>query len=758
MELRGQWKPLKDLPKRPMTLFIDLHSVLSRLSKKASLVSTPDRNGVGYYEVLYFETDMVFAIVAIKGETNEIVVSMPLPPDISTRLPEISPSSWGYELECWEYFDAIASGLNSLTHLWESSTLKTREEMLKISKIARNWRRSLRCAVCSDVIPLDEIESVDEGEYDLFGTRLRVGTDGGAVVRPPGIQCSSCVSRAWKGLDSFKDLELWALSPDDAEVFRSYGIPASFLRDVAAEKGEGFRFSSFDADEISKLFKLGVKPSLITQWLETSVPFKLVEAILGERSAAAPLRDYDDEWLLPSERSHERRDWERRFEDAHGPEDWPAVARDLVRRGVRFSTLADWLSTGLDATAVVKFCSLGLSPEDFGSMYGDWTDWNLDSEDYMAWVSSVVSAAKRLPEDVLELDDSLPVDYGTWCEVGITDPGEALAWIQAGFSPSLVTKDGVDPYVQVGLTVEGASAIRNAWSRRLPRDWDPDPLELGDHLSALEEEIGNSEVGDLSDWLVLPTDLIKPTRVRGVHPAAVVRLLQSFSSDTMNLAGERYPDWSVIKQTVRAVLEVGLPPSVENVSTWYGCDGKEILRAIDSGLTSSLMKLVKQGLSQTQVNAYEELVRGGLDNAQAMAAIRDGFELQFLELWGSEGLGGAVRYFRNAHSEVGSGTPIAEIFAWWKEGFSVSTFHPDDRLGLSDIWRSAGFTPSDARTWAKAGLGPSDALSWRRSGFTPRTAKPWIDSAIPSDRAKAWKKMGIAPEVALRRERAGLNP
>ena len=769
MDFRGQWKPLKNLPKRPLALFVDLHAAISGVAKKSSLMSTPDEDGVGFYEILYFDSDAVFAMVVVDSETSEIVVAAPMPPGIQSHVLDSRPFSRAACLELWEEFDVLTAGPNSLIHVWKSSTSRTRAEIVRTTSIARQWRRSISCILCGEPIPFEEIEETNGYEYDLHGVRIVVEADGSAVSSSSGFRCSSCVSRAWMNLKSYQPLEIWALSPSDAAIFQLEGVPASYLRDVAttahlwdfvAESSRDFRFSLFNATEIATLFRLGVKPHEVAEWLDSSLPFKLIEIIIAARPGLSPLRDEFDDWLDSSEKIEKRSFIEVGLASAHGDEDWPVVARELVERGVRASSLTGWLLTGLEVEAVIRFISLGLSSEDFDAAYSDWTDWELEIDEFTSWVRKIQAASKRLPEAVKEEVDLLPVGYSTWAEVGITNAGEALMWFEAGFSPSLLTHDGVDPYTRHGglFSLEDAGVIRNAWMARQPRDWDALVLKFPEYLDAIAKSTRIIDLENIGDWFALPPGLIEPIRNEAVSPRTVLLVLNRCAKDEVCLGDDAEPNWLLIEDTVQAIIDAGLPVTFNNVEAWYGYQSDEILAAIDSGLTTSSMRLVKQGLTQSQVDAYARLVDGGLDAERAMEAIHDGFDLRQVEMWEGEGLAGAVRYFRNSLVGLGAGIPIAEAHAWWKAGFTVSSFSPKRPVGPHTDWRICGFKPSEARKWALAGFIAVDAETLKRGGLTPVTARSWIDAGFEARRAVAWSKHGIPPEIARRREQAGINP
>jgi hypothetical protein len=760
MDFRGEWKPLKKLPKRAASLFVDLHAASSAVSKKSSLMATPDEDAGGFYEILYFDSNVVFAIVAIESETSEIVVAAPLPPGSQTHVLGSTPFDGVSRLECWEQFDALTAGPNSLTHVWQSSTVRTRAELVRVLNIARHWRKSLNCIRCGEPISLEEIEEAGVDEYHLHGAGIRVREDGSAVARSSEFRCGYCVSQAWTGLDVYKSLEIWGLSPDDAETFRCEGVPVSYLRDIAVEGSESFRFGMFDSREISTLFRLGVAPGLVIDWLNTSHPFKLIEVFLAARPNLLPLVDEEDEWLLPSERDEKRMLLESGLERAHGYLDWPEVAREFVARGVPIASVPGWLLTGLDVRAVTRFVSLGISSDDFDGIYSEWSDWGLDVDDYITWVRKIQAASKRLPAAAKELVDSLPVDFGTWAEVGITDANEALMWFEAGFSPMLLTHDGVDPYTRHTnmFSVEDAGVIRNAWRARRPRDWDALVLRFPDYLDAIVESIPLVEMKNFGDWFALPPGLIEPVCSADVSPHRVFQALDMCAKDEVGLGDDVEPNWAIIEDTIKAIIEVGLPVTFDNVAAWYGCESDEILAAIDNGLTASSMQLAKQGLTQSQIDSYVRLVDGGLDADRAMDAIRDGFDLRLVEMWEGEGVAGAVRYFRNSLLGLGAHLSIGEVHAWWKAGFTVASFVPKRPVGSHTDWRICGFVPTDARKWALAGFDPVDAQTLGRGGLTPATARPWIDAGFDARRAAAWSRQGISPEVARRREQAGLSP
>jgi len=383
-----------------------------------------------------------------------------------------------------------------------------------------------------------------------------------------------------------------------------------------------------------------------------------------------------------------------------------------------------------------------------------WPKWGLDEYEYEAWYTSMHSAGRALPGVLKYWFDNSSLEFERWRKIGETDPIIALMWVKAGFLPSETWSD-IAMFAKHKVQPRTAAMLRRYWFERRGTD---DLSQLDSYLSICGREAGKLLV-NVPQWLTYPPSIVAAAANRGIGPREVGPLLEYLESDLSSIIGSRFTSEAfarLAEKTIVAVLRTGLPLTIDNLTSWFGCDEEEILEAIDSGLPAPSVQLLKRGFSPVQVDAFQHLVQGGLDEQAAMNAIHDGFELMMLDLWGDAGLDGAIAYFR--HEGPRTTVSISEIYQWCEQGFSLQSFNLDARLGSGDEWRRKNFQVSEARAWCEAGFSATESRLWKDSLFSPHSARMWSDVGIPPHRARAWHERSISPQVAQRRERAGIEP
>lgn len=94
--------------------------------------------------------------------------------------------------------------------------------------------------------------------------------------------------------------------------------------------------------------------------------------------------------------------------------------------------------------------------------------------------------------------------------------------------------------------------------------------------------------------------------------------------------------------------------------------------------------------------------------------------------------------------------PLKEIKKWIENGFK-----PEEAAA----WRILGFGPVSASEWiAKGFQGASVAEPWIQAQFKLDDATNWASRSINCADARKWIAKGISPEIAQRRQNAGIKP
>jgi hypothetical protein len=345
-----------------------------------------------------------------------------------------------------------------------------------------------------------------------------------------------------------------------------------------------------------------------------------------------------------------------------------------------------WKNAGFDAGHARHWCELLL--EDDGlvdiEVAKEWKQVGFTSENYQDW-----SGWSKNPKEIktnLELIGE-PIDNIPAPELSFRDLGfnlsEAIRLSEANFETDFAgseSEDCIDNWMAGGLNVDELIALK---------------LQVAEMNNVFEEKHRKCRE-KIKDW--------KP----------------SFATHLPNV--------------LKALSEVGLQITVDNLIGYWGLSKAQILKAIDMGADVDFARdinfasnLVRNGISASKVKVVEHLVSNGVEEETALELTKRGFSIGTTEKIEKNG------YFLTALIDAAQKLKPLKVDAvvnWL----------------LVDIG-------SSKHAWLNR------IADWHNLGFTPENAAEWYREEFSAKDAKAWVKSGAkTPAIAKRRKAAGISP
>ncbi len=176
----------------------------------------------------------------------------------------------------------------------------------------------------------------------------------------------------------------------------------------------------------------------------------------------------------------------------------------------------------------------------------------------------------------------------------------------------------------------------------------------------------------------------------------------------------------------------------------------------------------------------ESLRAAGLDDEEALAWVREGFDVKSSATWRRAGVDArnaklygmmgfdpdVARAMIERGQLASASAPIRgrdQLRAWEEAGLTLDDALDADGLGVGDAvrWRGAGFSLQEVKPWLRAGIGPevagawrragadlAGAMDWARAGVAPGEVGPWLERSIRAPAAARWRAAGFSPGAA----------